>query len=234
MVIFDIETIPRVKLSEKLLLFRQKDLDYKDLKVGNLKDPEKILAKQQEIYNHNEELKRTFRSDDAKDIDYAQPILIGCKYDIKDEGGDWYTKTEIIEGGQEDGSTITEAEMVEDFMNIIDSTQPPYVGFNILGYDIPILKRSCIINGIKFSQALRYKENIVDLYQVLKDVFQYQPKKLIVYAMLFGFDVDLEIADARKIFEWYADGNENLYKHLNQDLELTERIYYQLREASIL
>jgi hypothetical protein len=220
MIIFDLETIPREQLSEQLLLYRSENLPVKELKTGNLKDPLKIMAKKEEVERENAEIKQNFRMNDGVDVDYCQVIAAGILSPERPQ------LVEIITGNED--------VLVSNLLSILSESKSPFIGFNIKGFDIPILKRlkmryQCTI-PLPFT-----KDNVVDLMDIFRFDYRTFPKKLIEYGMIYGAQVDLSIAEGSKIHEWYLDANTDaIYKHLTQDLKICQHLYHKLVSTNLI
>ena len=220
MIIFDLETIPRRNLSEKILLYRSANLEFKEPKLGRLVDEEKIKAKLLETERHNSDLKKNFRNRDALDVDYAEVVAGG----FMDETG----KGKIY--SQE---KIREDELLDLIFDALGNDTGPMVGYNIKGYDIPLLKRCALHYGIRIPDYLFINDNIVDLMEILQEYRKIQPKKLNEYGMIYGYPVNMDFAQGSEVLKAFHDSDwEFIKKHLAQDLKITEYLFKMLHKTN--
>ncbi len=220
MIIFDMEAVPRDDLTEQLILFRQSDLELKK-QDSRLKDPVKKAENIKKVQEQNELLITTFRDNDGKDVDYAKIIAIGF---IKNNE---VPKTVVVNG------QTTELILLEKFNQFLAEEKGPIVGYNIGGYDIPLLKRRCMRYGILFPPVMRQKP--VDIMWELSEWKKVKPKKLIELAMSQGFNANMDVAKASEIYPKYIEGDlEYIKEHLAQDLLMTELIYDEMKISGII
>ena len=219
MLIFDLETIPRTDLSEQLLNYRENKIEKG--KVGkNLKDPIKIADKEVEIENKYQYDKRELRKWDAVDIDYAEIVAIGfCIDDNPVKIGDVEKRYE--------------KELLQIFVNELTDNSGPIVTFNGESYDVPLIKRRFIAHEIECPRVFDYTH--IDLMKELKGSYSNKPKKLIEYAMIFGFDLNLDIANGADVFNAYINKDfAFIKKHVRQDIEITKFLLNKMKGARLL
>ena len=218
MIIFDLEAVPRDDLTEQLILFRQSHIEMKSMD-SRLKDPIKRAENLKRVQIHNDELIKNFRDRDGTDVDYAKIIAVGYKRDDKISIG-------TIE-------KMNEVQLLEKFSNILSEEKGPVVGYNIQGYDIPLLKRRCMYYGIEFPQVMRYRP--IDIMWELCEWKRVKSKKLIEVAMALGMEINIEILNGKDIYPAYIEQNWAFIKtHLEQDLKMTEFVYNKLIQSHIL
>lgn len=159
-VALDIETgpLPESELRASLPAF-----DEGEVKCGNLKDPEKIAAKIAEAKAAHE---TNYFERAALRADTGRVVAIGLGYDID---------APFIVGVAED-SLPNEASLLEwfweTFIGYTDEGRQ-FVGFNLLGFDVPFLLRRSWLHGLDVPRAVfaaggRYLNDrcFIDLMQV--------------------------------------------------------------------
>lgn len=218
MIIFDMEAIPRGDLSEQLILFRQSSLELKTID-GRLKDPTKRAENIKKVREANDLMIKTMCDRDGLDVDYAQIIAIG------------YLRDSIPAIGTT--KEMSEVQLLEKFSNILSEEKGPVVGYNIGGYDIPLLKRRCMNHGIEFPPVM--KQRPIDIMWELCEWKKVKSKKQIEVAMSLGMQLDMNVAQASSIHEKYIEGDWDFIKtHLKQDVYMSEFIYNKMIDAGIL
>lgn len=156
----DIETgpLPEAELRASLPPF-----DESEVKVGNLKDPDKIAAKIAEAKAAHE---REYFDRAALRAETGRVVAIGVGCDVN---------APFIAGVGED-SLPSEVSLLEwwweTFVNYADEGRQ-FVGFNLFGFDIPFLLRRSWLHGIDVPRAVfapggRYLNDrcFIDLYQI--------------------------------------------------------------------
>ena len=221
MIIFDLETRSR-ELPDNLIEYRRKTLNFKDLKTGNLKDPVKIAEKAREVEEYNIQLAKDMTRMDAADIDYAEIIASG----IKEDGSS--AKVMI-------GPTATEEKIVERTIGVLAENRGPIVGFNIIGFDIPLIKRAAVRYGIKIPAYIFARDNVLDLMELMKENYKTDIKRQMIYAMIYGFDLDVNLANSAEVPERWANGDIAWIKnHLIQDLEMSDFLFNKFKNAQLI
>lgn len=141
-VVFDIET----KTNRRMIRFIEPAVAPK-----NYKDPQKIADY---IHKKNQEAVETM----ALDIDYARVIAIGYAIGLEEK------PTVLV------ANTLkAERAMLETIWEIFN-LHPKLIGFNILGFDLPILlRRSWVlrVRPVYIPDMSRYSKDVVDLMQRL-------------------------------------------------------------------
>lgn len=221
MIIFDLETIPREDFSEQFLLYRSENIPYKELKLGNLKDTDKIALKVAEVDEHNRKLKKNFRNDDAKDVDYAQIICAAIKVDVND--------VRVVTT-----ASMEEEELINKLLTILSNNPGPIVGYNHSGYDIPLIKRVCLRYEIKVPPIFS-RDSLIDIMFLFKENYSMPFKKLIEQAMCYGFDINNKISAGHEILKKYQNNDWAWIKaHVVQDIEATYFLYKMFESCDLL
>lgn len=133
MIVFDIETGP---IEEPLLSERLPKFDEAMVKLGNLKDPEKIAAK---IAEAKAEHDAETRGKAALSALTGRVLAIG----YRSERATLINHVAAIEGG--------EVGLLTQFWGRYDKSKPerrPFVGHNITGFDVPFLVRRSWLLGV--------------------------------------------------------------------------------------
>lgn len=176
---------------------------------ANYKDAAKIAAYQDE--KRQEQIERA-----ALDIDLARIVCIGWK-------GDEEILTVL--GARDEAK---EADILRDFWEEV-SAHRELVGFNCLGYDLPLLLRRSLYLGVKpppLSLGKYRHPGITDLMQILSYDGLVRARSLSFYCRRFGIDVDDDVTGAG-IAALVAAGNwPAVLRHCEADVEKT----YQLAQ----
>lgn len=202
---FDIETGPLP--DDQLPRF-----DREAVKVGNLKDPEKIEAKR-------DEAEREWRSKLALSALTGQVLAIGVKFQRDGE-------TQII-------AEDSEAETLSKFWmltvgnySIFDSPHQKVIGFNSRTFDVPFLIRRSMLVGTDVPLAVcdpkwGPSKCFVDLLDVWRCGDRQLWVKLDTLAQAFGLDGKLEgVSGADFAGLWQSD-RDRACDYLRRDVDLT-------------
>jgi len=209
--IYDIET---GGLPEDQIRSIVKPFDPKDVKHGNIKDPDKILAKIDEARNnyYTDILDRA-----ALSALTGRVLAIG----IMEVGGEF----KII-------ANDDERLMIAEFWTLISNTPGKWVGFNSNKFDLPFLmRRSWALNmKLPFLRKGRYwADELVDL----RDLWQcgdYQAEGSLE-AICRSFGLGGKAGDGAEFAQLWATDKPKATAYLKRDLELTEAVYRRLTAA---
>lgn len=213
--IIDIETIPNQNLSDEL----KPKFDSSTLKMGNIKDPIKAQEKIMEAEKKFEEgLTKTM----SIQSNFCQIISLGY---IEIDEFNKEIKQDVFLDSENDESIIKNFESIYQGHTII--------GWNCKGFDIPIIWKRSILNGIgSLFQDYRklcapYQDNgCIDLMHVFNGNREYG--KLIECAALLGIPAK-EGMDGSQIYDAFKDGKFDEIKNYNmQDCEATLAIYKKI------
>lgn len=129
-----------------------------------------------------------------------------------------------------EGHTIEESDLLESFWAAVEECSP-LVGFNILGFDLPVIFIRSSILGIRPSRKIDLKPwggDCIDLMKVrwptggqkgLKDI-----------ARILGFTVPAEGVDGSHVFKlWQEKKLDEITKYQSSDIDVTRRYYDFLR-----
>lgn len=177
------------------------------IKLGNLKDPEKIKEKQAKYW-------QDIVDNAALDATTATVLCIGLYYPNKEEFS-------ILQGEEK-------AVLTEFWTQCIYPKR--YVGFNILAFDLPFIVRRCwhlditvpawVFDGRYFSK------NFVDLMQYWQLGDRYNLISLDKLSRFVGLEGK---GPNGKLFHiLYQDNREEAIKYLQNDLRLTAQVYRRL------
>ncbi len=211
-VVFDIETAPLPEAADYLERSSAPD---------NYKDPVKIAA-----YIAAEDAKQLDRC--GLDVDLCRVVAIGT-FSEDEESGD----ADVVKGGD-----VDEASLLAAFWCRVENHH--LVGFNCLGFDLPVLLRRSLYLGVKAPQIQidKFKHpRVTDLMQVLSFNGALRLRGLSFYAKRFGFAGQVEdpltgadMALAVKEGRW-----EDVRAHVMADVQkaalLAERLGYFSRQG---
>ena len=190
--------------------------DSAEVKLGNLKDPEKIAAKLAEAEaNHKEDwLERA-----ALDPLTGQVLAVGIAF------GDW--KPEVW-------TDLSEADLLAKTISAIDVhlREERVIGYNIKRFDFPFLVRRCWINGINVPHRIfwetdtgqvKWHSYIVDImqrWQLGQVEIKGQSLKAIAKRVLGKDKSD----DGKNFAEVFAQDRERALEYCRNDIELTREL----------
>ncbi|MFQ5532132.1 MAG: ribonuclease H-like domain-containing protein [Candidatus Nanoarchaeia archaeon] len=200
--VIDIETIPYQNLSEDLK---------PECKLGNLKDKNKIEAKQKE-WQEGGQIK-------ALSLDPLTNEIVCISM--------W---SSISNNFIEDNNT-SEKDYLQSFWNEV-KCHDLIVGKNHISFDIPtIIIRSMFLNipiTRKFSLSKYQTFSLFDIQQVLTMNFN-QPKSLNWLAKRFGIQCDE--SNGSKVYDWWKEGKKDMIvKHCQSDVLITKEIFERIKD----
>lgn len=177
---------------------------------ANYKDPEKIAA-----YRAEKLSDMVARA--ALEPDLCEVLAIGFTLD---EGQTIASKTR---------ESMSEAELITAAWRAIGEHQ--IVGFNSLGFDLPVLIRRSQLLGLKFDMPMldRYRTPHVDLMQKLtfNGALTYRP--LTFYCRRFGLRVPEDDVTGADIAQLVIDGNwKAIDNHVRSDVAKTTALANRL------
>ena len=205
-IIIDIETIPNLSMLPYL---------EEPQAPKNYKDPEKIEAyviqKRQEMVDSM-----------ALDIDHAKIKAVGLAI-----GLDGNAMSYIVNGEAE------EKEILKFVWELIAETQGPVIGWNIRGFDLPILKRRAWhldipvnLPGKRSLDISRYSKEVIDLMQLFyNEGYGPGPRARslkVVFDMYFG-DNPLPDLDGSKVL---GMEEHTLRAYVENDVNMTQTIAF--------
>ena len=206
-IIVDIETGPHPDLDKKLPPFNPDDV-----KLGNVKDPEKIKAKL-------DEAKANYVQDAINSAAlspfYGQIIAIGCL-----DG-----EAENIFHGYDEAKILTE------FWAYYRANRQPgddnvFVGFNSNGFDWPMLVKRSYINGVKPPRLVNQKGYLFDWLIDLRLLWNLGDRQAagklgdICKAMGLGE----KTGDGKDFAATYAKDPKTALAYLSNDLKMTAKL----------
>jgi len=215
---FDIETIPQPDLPEGV----KPEFDPESVKLGNVKDPEKIKVKL-------EEAEQQFESDLIKkmslDPDLCEVVAFACF--PEGEKVDFYAD-------DNEHDEDTEYEIIHEAWDQIRTaynTRIPIVSYNGIGFDLPVLFHAAIRLDIPLSPTMyldltRKYDNKVhyDLMQILAGWDRTKWKPLDFYLKLFGVGGKSE--SGSQVYEmWKAKEYEKIREYCKQDVLMTAKLF---------
>ena len=210
--VFDIETGP---LPEEQILPLYTPLAPEDVKVGNLKDPEKIAAKIAEAQASH---RQSYIDNAALSAVTGRVLAIGYAFGHTDEA----TKVHCVDD---------EAEMLREFWSTWRSNRSSlWVGFNIVRFDLPFLYRRSWALGVEPSADMRtgryWHANVVDLREVWQ-LGDYQAHgSLDTIARLFG--VGAKNGDGALFSKTLKENRDAALDYLRNDVDMTRAVFLRM------
>jgi predicted PolB exonuclease-like 3'-5' exonuclease len=210
-IIIDIETIPNQNLSADML----PSFDVDSVKCGNIKDPDKIAEK-------IEQAKKEFETGLTKKLsvesNYCQIISLGYIIISDDE----------IVGNGVLFDESNDKSIIERFNNIYNGET--IIGWNSKSFDIPIIWKRSILNGIKPVFNARqlcnpYRDDSIDLMHIWNNGGM---GKMSECAKLLGIECKTGL-DGSMIYQAWKEKRYQEIKDYNlEDCETTLAIYKKL------
>lgn len=133
-------------------------------------------------------------------------------------------------------SPTTEVELLDKFWELA-SASGPLVGFNILGFDLPVILIRSAILGIQPSRMLNLSpygnREVIDVYLgrfgSRGNTNANKPGKLKVLARLMGIDVPAGDVDGGDVYELLKSDPAAVGTYCKSDVEITRAYYRKLR-----
>lgn len=214
LLIHDIETIPQQNLPDD----QKPQFDETTVKLGNLKDPEKVKAK---IESAKDEFKTGLTKKMSLESNYCQIISIGY---IEIDARLKELRRGVIFDETGDKSIIQEFKTIYNGQTL--------VGWNSKMFDIPIIWKRAILNGIRSpfynyqSLCSPYNDNSIDLMRTWNGSTGWG--KMIDCAKRLGIPAKSGM-DGSMIYDAFKDGKYEDIKAYNlEDCECTLEIYKRL------
>ncbi len=202
---YDIETIGRALPDEVI-----NEL----CKTGNLKDPEKIKAKQE-----------AFRSKLGVDPLTAMPCC-----------GGWYAnENDCGYIMLKDESPEAEAEFLREYLTKL-SEFDILVGFNCFSFDSKILTLRAAVH--RFAMPFRFDRkrysssgNHIDVRMVIQDWNTFEAGKLDFFLDMFGLDSKTKGIDGSMVQDYWNEGLfEDIGKYCLQDCKQTKELFEKIKQ----
>jgi len=204
---FDIETGPLPLEQIEALI---PEFNPADVKVGNIKDPDKIVAKIEEARAGH---RQSFIDRAALSPITGQVLAIGYTTD---------------EGAIECATQGDEPALLESFWHMIE---PPagkvvrWAGFNIFGFDLPFLVKRSWMLGVEVPPIRRgryWADWLIDLRELWQLGDRMAPGSLDVIAKAFG--VGAKNGDGAMFAELLKSNPEQAIDYLRNDVDMTRRV----------
>lgn len=224
--VLDIETIPAQNLPEGT----RPEFDESEVKLGNLKDPHKIEEKiQQARENFEAGINKTL----ATDPDFCQVV---CAVGFESETGGcftWYARDEH-----------EEYVLLYDLWKWIRNNQQagiPLVGFNTMGFDIPVLVRRAMFSDISIpagtlSALTRRQDQNRTHYDVMQLLALRSPfsgkleaKSLAYYLKRFGLAGKMDGVSGGDVYAMFQEGeHEKILEYCKIDVLRTAELFKRI------
>lgn len=199
-IVIDIETIPNLEMTDFMPTPKA---------PKNYKDPDKIAA-----YVQDKEQEQVAGM--ALDIDFAKISAVGLAFGIEGDPISYLVR-----------DVLDEMEILEFVWTLISNTRGPVIGWNVRGFDLPILKRRAWVLDVPVNigfEISRYSKDIVDLMQLLyHEGYGPGPRARslkVVYPMYVG-ENPLPELDGSQVDDM---GDETLRAYVENDVVMTQQL----------
>ncbi len=204
---FDIETVPDNELDISLGI---------PAKIGNLKDENKILAKQKEWIDGGQVK--------AHSVSPYHNKIVALEMYVQDKANNNFVG--VWMGGK------TDEERLLHTFHYNASFADYIIGFNILNFDLPtIMFRSAMLGVKPHPLPLRRYSNkpVCDLMQVLAHWDSRNWKSLAWMGKRFGLKTQKD-GEGSDVYKWYKEGNiDKIREHARADVELTKELFTKIQ-----
>ena len=136
--------------------------------------------------------------------------------------GDGLTEANVV--GE---SVASEVELLSMFWVCV-ATAKPLIGFNILGFDLPVIFTRSMLLGVEPSKLIDRKSwgaDVLDLMAVRWPRGAGDPMKLKSWARALGIEVPAEGVDGSQVEELFEHDRERLAQYNASDVEITREIH---------
>jgi len=216
--VIDCETVPNTNLPAGTI----PQFDPDSVKVGNIKDPEKVkakVAKERAVFNNSLIKKMSLHPDLCEVCCFA-----GMRYDTE-------TGTSVTTVLSGEPQTIEQAwsfiaDAYHDFV--------PIVSYNGIGFDLPVLLHRAMDLNVPVSgriyQDITKRYSIThhyDLMQILAGWDRQKWESLDFYLQRFG--IGEKTGDGGDVYKMWKDGKINeIEEYCKSDVELTAKLFARL------
>ena len=124
---------------------------------------------------------------------------------------------------------ITETMLLERFWLLVaDNT--PIVGFNICGFDLPVIFTRSILLDVSPSRTIDLTPWKTDVVDLMADRFPRQQAKRLKYlAALLGIPIPTEDVDGSKVSELFATDPAKVGEYVRSDISVTRELHRKYR-----
>jgi len=218
----DIETVPNPDLPKECI----PQFDPDSVKLGNLKDKDKIEAKIEEA---RQEFDRGLVKKMSLDPDLCRVVCVG----YADRTG---ASTYMAETARDKHRQYTVIEYAISYINSHYLAHHPLITFNGISFDLPVLWHSAIRLGIPVDPQM-YKDLTkkhdnryhYDLFPILCDWDRqrYKGRGLEFWARLYG--IGEKMGDGSEIYGWWqAKEYEKIRQHCEADVNVTVKLWERI------
>ena len=121
--------------------------------------------------------------------------------------------------------TVTEKMIIEKFWQLA-ANFGPIVGYNVSGFDLPVLFVRSILLDIDSTKKIDRKDWGTDVVDLMKRRFPFgQAKKLKDLAALMGITIPAEGVDGSQVFELYQKDPLKLGEYVRSDIAITRSLH---------
>lgn len=227
---FDIETIPSKDLPKDLIPTFNPD----DTKLGNLKDPAKILIKQ-------DEARKEFDSKLTKKMSVDPALCQVCTFVgiTYDDSSKKILNKVAVQLGLDDNDEFSVVDAAWDFIRSTYLGNIPLVSYNGIGFDLQVLLMAAIRQDIPDVRAGMYgaltkkwtgNARHYDLMLMLAGWEKNRWKKLGFYLRLFGIGSKTEGMDGSQVYPAFQAGEfKKILDYCEDDVMSTCLLFARVR-----
>tara|TARA_R110000796_G_scaffold46566_5_gene112531 strand:- start:2529 stop:3191 length:663 start_codon:yes stop_codon:yes gene_type:complete len=209
---FDIETGP---LPDSELLAMIPAFDPSEVKLGNIKDPDKIAAKLKE--------REESHFDDAREKAALSPltghvIAIGCGLSLNNG----VNETAIM--------CESEPEALAEFWELFEKLDTPFIGFNINTFDLPFMVKRSWKLGVSVPISIRSGRYFSNRFIDLRDMWQMGDRqaKGSLDAICRHFGVEGKNGHGKDFARLFELDRETALDYLANDLRMTRAVHERM------
>lgn len=133
--------------------------------------------------------------------------------------------TETIETAVADGESVTEIDLLESFWSDAEDCHP-LVGFNILGFDLPVILIRSAIRGVRPTRKFDLRSWGTDCIDLMAARYPKGPARgLKDLARIYGFDVPAGDVDGSQVWRLYQENPAKLAEYVASDVHLVRQLH---------
>lgn len=132
----------------------------------------------------------------------------------------------FVVGPQPNGGEFTERTLLEHFWSLVSKVSP-IVGFNVLGFDLPVIYVRSALLGVKPTKLIDMKPwggEVVDLMKVRYPASA--SKGLKELARLYGIEVPAEGVDGSMVGDLIQTDPQKVCEYVKSDIEVTRSLHH--------
>jgi len=224
--VIDIETYPDIDMIGKL-----PEIPFEEAKTGNLKDPDKIAAKEAEALSKHEEKKMAQVAEMALNPLYGKIACVGYQMGT----GDSTINNKGCAIDQDEEKVIRT--FFDKIIPFGQTGSPKIVTWNGMGFDIPFIYKRAMILGVKPTVSMGYfmkryqTDTHCDLMQVWCNWYGREKLDNVAKALLGEGKQDFDFRTIKDLIK-VSEGREKIAEYCSKDVEITSKLFYKM--ANIL